>query len=99
MHLLCYFPDPESRELKEHCDILRQRRNECGLQSAKAVSYTHLDVYKRQRQQQVAGIGFFAAKVPGKLHRTAPQLIRLVRKALVPAKAKFLPNTHLPAPC
>ena len=21
VHLLCYFPDPESRELKEHCDI------------------------------------------------------------------------------
>ena len=35
VHLLCYFPDPESRELKEHCDILRQRRNECGLQSSK----------------------------------------------------------------
>ena len=53
----------------------------------------------QDRQQQVAGIGFFAAKVPGKLHRTAQQLIRLVRKALVPAKAKFFPNTHLPAPC
>ena len=37
VHLLCYFPDPESRELKEHCDILRQRRNECGLQSAKEI--------------------------------------------------------------
>ena len=53
----------------------------------------------QDRQQQMAGIGFFAAKVPGKLHRTAQQLIRLVRKALVPAKAKFFPNTHLPAPC
>ena len=53
----------------------------------------------QDRQQQVAGIGFFAAKVPGKLHRTAQQLIRLVRKAFVPAKAKFFPNTHLPAPC
>ena len=37
VHLLCYFPDPESRELMEHCDILRQRRNECGLQSAKEI--------------------------------------------------------------
>ena len=37
VHLLCYFPNPESRELKEHCDILRQRRNECGLQSAKEI--------------------------------------------------------------
>ena len=37
VHLLCYFPDPESRDLKEHCDILRQRRNECGLQSAKEI--------------------------------------------------------------
>ena len=37
VHLLCYFPNLESRELKEHCDILRQRRNECGLQSAKEI--------------------------------------------------------------
>jgi len=37
VHLLCYYPDPESRELREHCDILRQRRNECGLQSAKEI--------------------------------------------------------------
>ena len=37
VHLLCYYPDPESRALKEHCDILRQRRNECGLQSAKEI--------------------------------------------------------------
>lgn len=26
-----------NRELREHCDILRQRRNECGLQSAKEI--------------------------------------------------------------
>ena len=32
VHLLCYYPDPESRELREHCDILRQRRNECKAQ-------------------------------------------------------------------
>ena len=44
----------------------------------------------QDRQQQMAGIGFFAAKVPGKLHRTAQQLIRLVRKALVPVS-----YTHL----
>ena len=37
VHLLCYYPDPENRELREHCDILRQRRNECGLQSAKEI--------------------------------------------------------------
>ena len=37
VHLLCYFPDPESRELKEHCDILRQRRNECALQSCREI--------------------------------------------------------------
>lgn len=41
VHLLCYFPNPESRELKEHCDILRQRRNECGLQSAKEIEALH----------------------------------------------------------
>ncbi len=57
VHLLCYFPDPESRELKEHCDILRQRRNECGLQSAKEIEALYpqfrteqaLEYAKRQR--------------------------------------------------
>ena len=33
----CATSRTESRELKEHCDILRQRRNECGLQSAKEI--------------------------------------------------------------
>ena len=49
VHLLCYFPDPESRELKEHCDILRQRRNECGLQSAKEIEalYPKAALWKR----------------------------------------------------
>ena len=33
----CATSRTESRELKEHCDILRQRRSECGLQSAKEI--------------------------------------------------------------
>ena len=37
VHLLCYYPDPENRELREHCDILRQRRNECALQSCREI--------------------------------------------------------------
>ena len=35
VHLLCFYPDPESAALREHCDIMRQRRNECCLQSAR----------------------------------------------------------------
>lgn len=34
VHLLTFWPDPECPELKAHCDIMRQRRNECTLQSA-----------------------------------------------------------------
>ena len=29
VHLLAYWPDPESEALRRHCDIMRQRRNEC----------------------------------------------------------------------
>ena len=35
VHLLCYYPDTENAALLRHCDIMRQRRNECGLQSAR----------------------------------------------------------------
>ena len=49
VHLLCYFPDPESRELKEHCDILRQRRNECGLQSAKEIEALYPQFARNRR--------------------------------------------------
>ncbi len=35
VHLLAFWPDPESKALRRHCDIMRQRRNECCLQSAR----------------------------------------------------------------
>lgn len=35
VHLLAYWPDPDCPALKRHCDIMRQRRNECTLQSAR----------------------------------------------------------------
>ena len=35
VHLLAYWPDPESEALRRHCDIMCQRRNECCLQSAR----------------------------------------------------------------
>ncbi len=35
VHLLVYWPDPDCPALKRHCDIMRQRRNECTLQSAR----------------------------------------------------------------
>ena len=34
-----------------------------------------------------------------KLHCTAQQPVRLMRKAFVAAKAHFFPDAHLPAPC
>lgn len=37
VHLLTFWPDPECPELKAHCDIMRQRRNECTLQSAQEI--------------------------------------------------------------
>ena len=37
VHLLTFWPDPECPELKDHCDIMRQRRNECTLQSAREI--------------------------------------------------------------
>ena len=37
VHLLAYWPDLESPALRRHCDIMRQRRNECGLQSAREI--------------------------------------------------------------
>ena len=37
VHLLAYWPDPESEALRRHCDIMRQRRNECALQSCREI--------------------------------------------------------------
>ena len=37
VHLLTFWPDPESPELIRHCDIMRQRRNECALQSCREI--------------------------------------------------------------
>ena len=37
VHLLAFWPDPESKALREHCDIMRQRRTECCLQSAREI--------------------------------------------------------------
>ncbi len=35
VHLLCYYPNLDCKELQQHCEIMKQRRNECALQSAK----------------------------------------------------------------
>lgn len=37
VHLLAFWPDPESPALRRHCDLMRQRRNECCLQSAREI--------------------------------------------------------------
>ena len=51
-------------------------------------------VLLQDRQQQVAGIRFFTAQIPGQFHCTAQQMIRLPREALIAAKAHFLPDAH-----
>lgn len=48
VHLLTFWPDPECPELKAHCDIMRQRRNECALQSAKELEA----IYPQFRTEQ-----------------------------------------------
>lgn len=48
VHLLCYWPDPENAKLRAHCDILRQRRNEACLQSAKEIEA----IYPQFRTEQ-----------------------------------------------
>ena len=35
VHLLCYYPDIDCPALREHCAIMKERRNACALQSAK----------------------------------------------------------------
>lgn len=35
VHLLCFYPDPENAALIDHCDTMRQRRNQCCMQSAR----------------------------------------------------------------
>ena len=35
VHLLCYYPDADCPALREHCAIMKERRNACALQSAK----------------------------------------------------------------
>ena len=48
VHLLTFWPDPECPKLKAHCDIMRQRRNECALQSAKELEA----IYPQFRTEQ-----------------------------------------------
>ena len=37
VHILAFWPDPDSPALRRHCDIMRQRRNECALQSCREI--------------------------------------------------------------
>lgn len=48
VHLLCFYPDPASESLRRHCDIMRQRRNECCLQSARELE----DIFPQFRTEQ-----------------------------------------------
>lgn len=47
VHLLCYWPD-DCAALRAHCDIMRQRRNECCLQSARELE----EMYPQFRTEQ-----------------------------------------------
>ena len=48
VHLLAFWPDPESPALRRHCDLMRQRRNECCLQSAREIEA----IYPQFRTEQ-----------------------------------------------
>lgn len=48
VHLLAYWPDPTCAALREHCDIMRQRRNECTLQSCRELEA----IYPQFRTEQ-----------------------------------------------
>ncbi|MFR5373695.1 MAG: PHP domain-containing protein [Faecalibacterium prausnitzii] len=37
VHLLTFWPDLDCPALRRHCDIMRQRRNECALQSCREI--------------------------------------------------------------
>ena len=37
VHLLTFWPDLDCPALRQHCDIMRQRRNECALQSCREI--------------------------------------------------------------
>ena len=66
------FPDPESRELKEHCDILRQRRNECGLQSAKEIEALYPQFRTEQALEYAKDSGvLFKSGIMEALHQQA----------------------------
>ena len=38
VHLLCYYPDVDCPALREHCAVMKERRNACALQSARSWS-------------------------------------------------------------
>ena len=70
VHLLCYYPDPENRELREHCDILRQRRNECGLQSAKEIEALYPQFRTEQALEYAKDSGvLFKSSIMEALHQ------------------------------
>lgn len=48
VHLLCYWPDIDNPALKRHCDIMRQRRNECGMQTVRELE----QMYPQFRAEQ-----------------------------------------------
>ena len=62
VHLLAFWPDPENPRLKAHCDIMRQRRNECCLQSARELEA----IYPQFRTEQALEY----AKDSGVLYKT-----------------------------
>ena len=53
VHILAFWPDPDSPALRRHCDIMRQRRNECALQSCREIEALYPQFRTEQALQQL----------------------------------------------
>lgn len=58
VHLLCFWPNVDEPAFMRHCDIMRQRRNEVGLQSAREVEalYPQFRVEQALEYAQASGV-------------------------------------------
>ena len=90
VHLLTFWPDPESPELIRHCDIMRQRRNECCLQSAREIEqiYPQFRTEQALEYAQDSGVLFRAAGAVvvfahPTVYKSMPLLRELVKEGMV----------------
>ena len=60
VHLLTFWPDLDCPALRRHCDIMRQRRNECALQSCREIEalYSQFRTEQALEYAQDSGVLF-----------------------------------------